>query len=60
VLLVPKQEGGTRFVIDFRALNQIVRRDCYPLPRVDDSLSALNGKKFFSSVDIVTTHGSQQ
>jgi hypothetical protein len=54
VLLVPKQGGGTRFVIDFRALNQIVKRDCYPFPRVDDSLTTLHGKKFFSSVDIVT------
>jgi hypothetical protein len=54
VLLVPKAGGGTRFVIDFRALNRIVKRDSYPLPRVEESLSALHGKKVFSSIDIVT------
>jgi len=54
VLLVPKAGGGTRFCVDFRALNKIVRRDAYPLPRVEDSLAALQGMKYFSSIDIVT------
>ena len=53
-LLVPKPDGRTRFVIDYRELNKIVKRDAYPLPRVDDTLSALQGAKFFSAIDIVT------
>ena len=54
VLLVPKPTGGVRVVVDFRALNKIVKRDAYPLPRVEDSLAALQGKTYFSSIDIVT------
>jgi exodeoxyribonuclease III len=54
VLLVPKPGGGVRFCVDFRALNKVIKRDAYPLPRVDDSLSALNGMGYFSSIDIVT------
>ena len=54
VLLVPKPGGGVRFCVDFRNLNKIVKRDAYPLPRVEDSLAALHGNKFFSSIDIVT------
>jgi hypothetical protein len=54
VLLVPKTDGGVRFCVDFRELNKIVRRDVYPLPRIEDSLAALHGKTLFSSLDIVT------
>jgi len=54
VLLVPKPGGGVRFCVDFRELNKIIKRDAYPLPRVEDTLSSLHGKAYFSSIDIVT------
>ena len=54
VLLVPKPGGGVRFCVDFRSLNKIIKRDAYPLPRVEDSLAALHGSRYFSAVDIVT------
>jgi hypothetical protein len=54
VLLVPKPGGKFRFVVDYRQLNKYVKEDTYPLPRVDEALSALHGATVFSSFDLVT------
>ena len=40
--------------IDYRKLNAITRKDAYPLPRVDDSLEALNGSRWFSTLDLLS------
>ena len=52
VVLVRKKDGKQRFCIDFRKLNEVTIRDVYPIPRVEDCLSALGGNKFFSSFDL--------
>ena len=52
VLLVPKSDGSVRFCIDYRALNAVTKKDGYLMPRVDDSLAALNGSRFFTSLDL--------
>ncbi|KAI1000733.1 hypothetical protein K3495_g7463 [Podosphaera aphanis] len=41
VLFVRKPRGGLRFCIDYRALNNITKKNLYPLPRIDDSLRQL-------------------
>ena len=51
-VLVRKKTGGLRVCIDFRALNKKTRKDAYPLPRVDETLEALHGSKYFSSLDL--------
>ena len=52
VMLVKKKDGDFRFVIDYRHLNSITERDCYPLPRIDDTLNRLNGKNYFTKLDL--------
>ena len=47
VVLVKKKDGSTRFCIDYRALNQVMIKDAYPLPPVDDCLDSLAGGKCF-------------
>lgn len=51
VVLVKKPNGGIRFCVDYRKLNQVTRKDSYPLPRIDDALDKLRGAKYFTTLD---------
>ncbi len=52
VVLVRKKDGSLRVCIDFRELNGRTIKDSFPLPRIDDTLDALYGAKWFSSLDL--------
>jgi transposase InsO family protein len=54
VLFVKKPDGGLRFCVDYRALNNATVKDRYPLPLVRESLNNLAGMKYFSKVDIIS------
>lgn len=54
IILVKKKDGIDGFVVDFRRLNAVTRKDSFPLPRIDDALDALNGTKYFSSMDLMS------
>ncbi|KAL1915429.1 uncharacterized protein VTP21DRAFT_6887 [Calcarisporiella thermophila] len=51
VVLVRKKDGGLRFCVDYRKLNSVTVTDSYPIPRVDDLLTHLSGKSWFSTFD---------
>ena len=42
VVIAMKKDNSLRFGMDYLKLNSITRKDAYPLPRIDDSLDALN------------------
>jgi Reverse transcriptase (RNA-dependent DNA polymerase) len=52
VLFVSKPNGGLRFCIDFRKLNEITRKDQYPLPLIDETLARIGKAKIFTKLDI--------
>jgi hypothetical protein len=54
ILFVRKKDGSFRMVIDYRAVNNLTRKDRYPLPRIDDLLDKLQGSQYFSSFDLLS------
>ena len=52
ILFVHKKDGSLRMVIDYRAVNQITVKGCYPIPNIDDLLNQLQGARYFSSLDL--------
>ena len=54
IVVVRKKSGEIRLCVDYRRLNAVTRKDAFPLPRIDESLDALGGSKFFSTLDLAS------
>jgi len=52
IVLVRKKDGNWRFCVDYRKLNDVTRKDSYPLPRIEDTLDRLAGMQWFSTLDL--------
>ncbi|CAF5204941.1 unnamed protein product, partial [Rotaria magnacalcarata] len=52
VVLALKKDGLYRLCIDYRKLNEVTVRDAYPIPRIDDTLDALQHAQFISTLDL--------
>ena len=53
-IVVPKGDGGKCLVIDYRALNKVTRKFTWPMPKVEDIFSKLNGATYFTTLDLCT------
>jgi len=52
VLFVKKKDGSLRLCVDFRGLNKITKKDCYPLPLISDLLDSPSRAKIYSKIDL--------
>lgn len=52
VVLVKKKDEGYRLCVDYRALNARTVKDRYPLPHIEDQVTRLSGKCFFTTLDL--------
>ena len=52
VVLVTKKDGTTCFCVDYRKLNDVTRKDAYPLLWIDNTLDTLRGSQYFSTLDL--------
>ena len=51
VLFAPKPNGTLWMCIDYRGLNNLTRKNGYPMPRVDDLFGQLQGARLFLAID---------
>lgn len=49
---VRKKDGKLRPVQDYRRVNAITKKDCWPLPLVSDIVARIKDAKFFSKMDV--------
>ena len=56
IVIVQKKDGTTRCCVDYRQLNNLSRKDAYPLPRTDDCLEALAGARWFTTLDLRSSY----
>ena len=52
MMLVRKKDGSLCFCIDFQCLNAHTKKDCYPLPRIQEPLESLIGTGHFYCLDL--------
>ena len=53
ILFAEKPNGGLRFCVDYRKLNQITKRNRYPIPLIDEVLARIQGCKYLTRLDII-------
>ena len=54
IVLVKKKDGGVRPCVDYHKVNELVKPDGFPLPRIQDCLDAVAGSKLFSTFDLTS------
>ncbi|KAL5515358.1 hypothetical protein EMCRGX_G000513 [Ephydatia muelleri] len=54
IVMIKKKDGSWRFCVDFRKVHSMTQKDAYPLPRIDETLEALTGSQFFTTLDLAS------
>ena len=52
VVMVRKSDGGHRLCIDFRKLNEVAKKDAYPMKNISEILDKLSSAKYISKIDL--------
>ena len=51
-VLVQKNYGHIHWCIDFHAINNVTRKDAYPLPLIEECLDVLSDTEYMSTLDM--------
>lgn len=54
IVLVRKRDGTYRFCVDLRRVNEVTKKDAYPLPNIQDCLTSLSGSEWFCTLDLAS------
>ena len=54
IVRVKKKDGGVRPCVNYRKVNELVKPDGFPLPRIQDCLDAVAGSELFSIFDLTS------
>ena len=60
VVLVKKKDGSLSFCIDYRKVNNVTKKDAYPLPLITDTLDTLARSKWFTTLDLLSGYWQVQ
>src|SRR5215469_13806273 len=52
VVVIPKDDGSVRICLDMRKVNQKVKCDPFPMPRIEEILQKVGGSKYLTRVDL--------
>jgi len=52
IRFVKKKDGKLRLCADYRALNEVTKKDRHPLPLITEALDRIGGAKYFTKLDI--------
>ena len=52
ILLAKKPDGGIRFCVDYKRLNELTKKDVYPIPLIAETLAQLKEARVFTKIDI--------
>jgi len=54
VCKVKKKDDTYWFCIDYRRLNDVTKKDAFPVPDVKDALDSLRGARYFATIDLLS------
>ncbi|KAI5717968.1 hypothetical protein M8J77_014305 [Diaphorina citri] len=58
IVLVRKPDNTYRFCLDFRKLNNVTKKDAYPLPNMTSILDQLRSARYISKLDLTSAYWS--
>ena len=56
VFVRKKDQVSVRACIDYRKINEVTKKDAYPLPRIQDCLDSLSGNSWYGLCDLTSAY----
>ena len=54
IVIVEKKDGGLRFCVDYRRLNQLLKFDAYPMPRIEEVFESVGSSTVITTLDLAS------